>query len=70
VQGFFLKTEVVEKLRRNRPSNSLKGKCREAACGKSERSVAGWRAGERVSWGDTSSFRSESSKEERTVEIL
>jgi hypothetical protein len=31
VQSFFLKIEVVEKLRRNRPLNSLKAKCREAA---------------------------------------
>jgi hypothetical protein len=30
VQGFFLKTEVVEMLKMNRPLNSLKGKCREA----------------------------------------
>ena len=31
MQGFFLKTEVMENLRRSRPSNSLKGKCREAS---------------------------------------
>jgi hypothetical protein len=31
VQGFYLKTEVVENLRRNRPLNSWKGKCREAS---------------------------------------
>jgi hypothetical protein len=33
VKSFFLKTEVVENLRRNRPLNSLKGKCREATVG-------------------------------------
>jgi hypothetical protein len=31
MQRFLLKTEVVEKLSRNRPSNFLKVKCREAA---------------------------------------
>jgi hypothetical protein len=31
VQRFLLKTEVVEKFSRNRPSNFLKVKCREAA---------------------------------------
>jgi hypothetical protein len=33
VQDFYLKTEVVENLRRNRPSNSLKGKRRGTAIG-------------------------------------
>jgi hypothetical protein len=33
VQGFFLKIEVVEKLRRSRASNSLKGEHRKATIG-------------------------------------
>jgi hypothetical protein len=44
------KTEFVEKLRRSRPSNSLKGKRRGAAIGSPRESVVGLRVGERVSW--------------------
>jgi hypothetical protein len=44
------KTEFVEKIRRSRPSNSLKGKHRGAGIGSPREIVAGLRAGERVSW--------------------
>jgi hypothetical protein len=59
----------VEKLRRNRPLNSLKGKCREAAMESlREASQVGERANE--SRGETLLHFVESSKGERTVEIL
>jgi hypothetical protein len=69
VQGFFLKIEVVEKLRRNRPLNSLKDKCREAAV-ESRREAS--QVGEQVneSRGETLLHFVDSQRGERTVEIL
>jgi hypothetical protein len=69
VQSFFLKTKFVEKLRRNRPLNSLKGKCREVVVGSlREVSQVGERANE--SHGKKLLPFVESSKGKRTDEIF
>jgi hypothetical protein len=69
VQEVSKKTEVVEKLRRSRPSNSLKGKRREAAIGSpKEASQVGEQVNE--SRGETLLHFVDSQREERTVEIL
>jgi hypothetical protein len=69
VQYLFLKTKVMEKLRRNRPSNSLKVKCREATVeSQREASQVGERAND--SRGEKLLRFAESSKGERTDEIL
>jgi hypothetical protein len=59
----------VEKLRRNRPLNSLKAKCREATVG-SRRKVSQFGELANESRGEMLLHFAESSKGERTVEIL
>jgi hypothetical protein len=61
--------EVVENLRRNRPLNSLKDKCREVAIGSRRKvSQVGERANE--SRGETLFYFTESSRGEWTDEIF